>query len=112
MNDISFGGDNYGSVNVGGTVHGDMTGATVSNPRLGELLTLIERLRAEVAEHAPAQAEVIEGELAELAEDARKNPAEVRGRWDRIKGLLTNVAQVGDTAAKIGVSIHQLIGAF
>jgi hypothetical protein len=109
MNNVNIG-SNSGSVNVGGTVHGSMTGANITNPALSELTTLLDRLRAELPSEGRPE---IEQDLTELAEAAGAGSAEVvRTRWDRIKAALGGVAQVSETLAKIGGSVHQLLGSF
>lgn len=104
MNNVNIGGDNYGAFNVGGTVKGPMSGATVHNPRLAELLgQLRTQLPGEVG-----------GELARLQEDVASGeakPAEVRSRWEKIKALVTGVSEVSGPVAKTVTAVHELISA-
>ncbi|GAB3487225.1 hypothetical protein [Amycolatopsis cihanbeyliensis] len=108
---INITGNNYGAVNVGGTTHGPMSGATVHQTS-AELLTLLDRLRAEQAGQQD-----IERHLEGLAEDVRAarageavEPAAVLSRWERVKGLLTQVSQAGEPVVRISEQLNQLFG--
>jgi hypothetical protein len=104
MNNVNIGGDNYGAFNVGGKVKGPMSGATVHNPRLAELLgQLLTQLPGEASgEVAKLQQEVTSGEA---------KPAEVRSRWEKIKALLTGVSEVSGPVTKTVAAVHELISA-
>ncbi|MTD54769.1 hypothetical protein [Amycolatopsis pithecellobii] len=103
MNNVNIGGDNYGAFNVGGKVSGDLSGATVHNPRLAELL-------GQLREEAPQA----KAELTRLREDVASGaakPAEVRSRWEKIKELLTGVSEVSGPVTKTVTAVHELISA-
>ncbi|WP_236796511.1 hypothetical protein [Amycolatopsis sp. GM8] len=103
MNNVNIGGDNYGAFNVGGTVKGNLSGATVHNPRLAELL-------GQLRDDAPEA----RAELAQLQEDVASGaakPAEVRSRWEKIKATLTGMAEVSGPVAKTVTAVHELISA-
>ncbi|WP_158889276.1 hypothetical protein [Amycolatopsis anabasis] len=109
---------------TGGTSSGAISGGTYyaapegREQALAELIELLERLRAEVADREPAGREVLEDNLADLVQDARNlgdparaeevEPAVVRSRWAKVKGLLTEVSQVSEVVAKTSESIGQI----
>jgi hypothetical protein len=106
-NKVSIGRDNNGSITQTG-IGGDVSESAV----VAELGTLLDQLRAELhGQELPKQA-VIEDSLDDLAEDVRNttdaDPAVARSRWDKVKGLLTGVAQFTDLVAKISTHVHQL----
>ena len=105
-NKVSIGGDNSGRITQTG-IAGATADATVSS-----LLDLIERLMAEVRGKDLAKQEVLEDTLTDLAGDLRAGdaaePAVVRSRWEKVKGLLGGVVQFSELVAKISDQVQKI----
>ncbi len=107
-NKISIGGDNSGKITQTGIEAGG-TEATVAS-----LASLVERLATEVRGGGLAKQEVLEDTLTDLAADLRAEeaaePAVVRSRWEKVKGLLSGVVQFSELVAKISDQIQKIFG--
>ncbi|RSD09286.1 hypothetical protein [Amycolatopsis eburnea] len=104
-NKVSIGGDNSGDITQTG-VDGGGGEAAVSS-----LLELVERLTAEVRGKELAKQEVLEDTLTDLTADLRAGdaePAVVRSRWEKVKGLLGGLAQVSELVAKISDQVQKI----
>jgi hypothetical protein len=105
-NKVSIGGDNSGRITQTGIEGGD-TDATIAS-----LLALVERLTAEVRGKDLAKQEVLEDTLTDLAADLRAGdaaePAVVRSRWEKIKGLLGGLGQGTELVAKISDHVQKI----
>ncbi|MEV6873152.1 hypothetical protein [Amycolatopsis sp. NPDC051128] len=105
-NKVSIGGDNSGRITQTGIEGGD-TGTTVAS-----LLGLVERLTAEVRGKDLAKQEVLEDTLTDLTADLRAGdaaePAVVRSRWEKVKGLLGGLAQFSELVAKISDQVQKI----
>ncbi|MET9002237.1 hypothetical protein [Amycolatopsis sp. Hca4] len=107
-NKISIGGDNSGKITQTGIEAGGAEAAVTS------LTELVERLSAEVRGSGLAKQEVLEDTLTDLAADLRAGdaaePAVVRSRWEKIKGLLGGVVQFSELVAKISDQVQKIFG--
>jgi hypothetical protein len=105
-NKVSIGGDNSGRITQTGIEGGGSEAATTS------LLQLIERLTAEVRGKDLAKQEVLEDTLTDLAADVRAGdaaePAVVRSRWEKVKGLLSGAVQFSELVAKISEQVQKI----
>ncbi|MFJ9787562.1 hypothetical protein ACIRSS_48875 [Amycolatopsis sp. NPDC101161] len=105
-NKVSIGGDNSGKITQTG-----IEGAAADDP-VPALLRLVERLTAEVRGEDLAKQEVLEDALTDLAGDLRAGeaaePAVVRSRWEKIKGLLGGLAQFSELVAKISDQVQKI----
>lgn len=105
-NKVSIGGDNSGKITQTG-----IEGTAADDP-VPALLQLVERLTAEVRAKDLAKQEVLEDALTDLAGDLRAGeaaePAVVRGRWEKIKGLLGGLAQFSELVAKISDQVQKI----
>ncbi|WP_103354585.1 hypothetical protein [Amycolatopsis sp. CA-128772] len=104
-NKVSIGGDNAGDI----TQTGIEAGGDVAS-----LLALVDRLAAEVRGQDLAKQEVLADTLTDLAADLRAGdaaePAVVRSRWEKVKGLLGGVAQFSELVAKISDQVQKIFG--
>ena len=107
-NKVSIGGDNSGKITQTGIEAGGAETAVSS------LLELVERLTTEVRGKELAKQEVLEDTLTDLATDLRAGdaaePAVVRSRWEKVKGLLGGVAQFSELVAKISEQVQKIFG--
>ena len=107
-NKVSIGGDNSGKITQTGIEAG---GAETAVSSLAEL---VERLTTEVRGKELAKQEVLEDTLTDLATDLRAGeaaePAVVRSRWEKVKGLLGGVVQVSELVAKISDQVQKIFG--
>ncbi|MEU0534049.1 hypothetical protein [Amycolatopsis tolypomycina] len=107
-NKVSIGGDNSGAITQTGIEAG---GAETALPAL---LELVERLSSEVRGRDLAKQEVLEDTLTDLAADLSAGeaaePAVVRSRWEKVKGLLGGVAQFSELVAKISEQVQKIFG--
>ncbi|WP_290061688.1 hypothetical protein [Amycolatopsis solani] len=105
-NKVSIGRDNSGDITQTG-IEGGGGEAAVSS-----LLELVERLTAEVRGQELAKQEVLEDTLTDLAADLRDadaaEPAVVRSRWEKVKGLLGGLAQFSELVAKISDQVQKI----
>ncbi|WP_439379741.1 hypothetical protein [Amycolatopsis lexingtonensis] len=105
-NKVSIGGDNSGDITQKG-IEGGGGEASVSS-----LLDLVERLTAEVRGKELAKQEVLEDTLTDLTADLRAGdaaePAVVRTRWEKVKGLLGGLAQFSELVAKISDQVQKI----
>ncbi|WP_370962678.1 hypothetical protein [Amycolatopsis sp. cg9] len=105
-NKVSIGGDNSGDISQTG-IDGGGGEAAVSS-----LLDLVERLTAEVRGKELAKQEVLEDTLTDLAADLRAGdaaePAVVRSRWEKVKGLLGGLVQFSELVAKISDQVQKI----
>jgi hypothetical protein len=106
-NKVSIGGDNSGRITQTGIEGGAAAEATIP-----ALLTLVERLSTEVRGKELAKQEVLEDTLGDLAADLRAGdaaePAVVRSRWEKVKGLLGGLAQFSELVAKISDQVQKI----
>ncbi|WP_406638635.1 hypothetical protein [Amycolatopsis sp. WGS_07] len=113
-NHISISGVNTGPMVFGGTSHGDISGGTVhSGPAAGgDLLDLLEQLRALVREHDLPKQEIIEDALDELSDAARApgtaTPAVPVSRWEKVKTLLTGLSDFSGIVLKISEQVGRV----
>ncbi|MET8846424.1 hypothetical protein [Amycolatopsis sp. NPDC004625] len=102
-NKVSIGGDNSGDITQTG-IAGDVA----------SLLALIDRLAAEVRGQDLPKQEVLADTLTDLAADLRAGdaaePAVVRSRWEKVKGLLGGVVQFSELVAKISDQVQKIFG--
>jgi hypothetical protein len=107
-NKVSIGGDNSGRITQTGIEGG---GAETTVPAL---LELVERLSSEVRGRDLAKQEVLEDTLTDLTADLSAGeaaePAVVRSRWEKVKGLLGGVAQFSELVAKISEQVQKIFG--
>lgn len=107
-NKVSIGGDNSGAITQTGIEAG---GAETA---LASLTGLIELLTAEVRGQDLAKQEVLEDTLTDLAADVRAGdtaePAVVRSRWEKVKGLLGGLVQFSELVAKISDQVQKIFG--
>ena len=107
-NKVSIGGDNSGKITQTGIEAG---GAETAVSSLAEL---VERLTTEVRGRGLAKQEVLEDTLTDLAADLRAGeaaePAVVRSRWEKVKGLLGGVVQFSELVAKISDQVQKIFG--
>ncbi|MDQ7807094.1 hypothetical protein Q5425_25415 [Amycolatopsis sp. A133] len=107
-NKVSIGGDNSGRITQTGVEAGGAETAVSS------LLGLVERLTTEVRGGDLAKQEVLEDTLTDLAADLREGeaaePAVVRSRWEKVKGLLGGLAQFSELVAKISEQVQKIFG--
>jgi hypothetical protein len=105
-NKVSIGGDNSGRITQTGIEGGDAEAAVSS------LLELVERLSTEVRGRDLAKQEVLEDTLTDLAADLRAGdaaePAVVRSRWEKVKGLLGGAVQFSELVAKISEQVQKI----
>ena len=105
-NKVSIGGDNSGKITQTGIEAG---GAETAVSSLAEL---VERLTTEVRGKELAKQEVLEDTLTDLAADLRAGdaaePAVVRSRWEKVKGLLGGVVQFSELVAKISDQVQKI----
>ncbi|MGW3992012.1 hypothetical protein ACWEF6_00865 [Amycolatopsis sp. NPDC004772] len=107
-NKVSIGGDNSGKITQTGIEAGGAEEAVSS------LAALVERLAAEVRGGGLAKQEILEDTLTDLAADLRAGeaaePAVVRSRWEKVKGLLGGVVQFSELVAKISDQVQKIFG--
>ncbi|MDS0134819.1 MULTISPECIES: hypothetical protein [unclassified Amycolatopsis] len=107
-NKVSIGGDNSGKITQTGIEAGGAEEAVSS------LASLVERLATEVRGGGLAKQEILEDTLTDLAADLRAGdaaePAVVRSRWEKVKGLLGGVAQFSELVAKISDQVQKIFG--
>ncbi|MFB9684479.1 hypothetical protein [Amycolatopsis plumensis] len=107
-NKVSIGGDNSGRITQTGIEAGGAEAAVSS------LLQLVDRLTTEVRGQDLAKQEVLEDTLTDLAADLRAGdsaePAVVRSRWEKVKGLLGGVVQFSELVAKISDQVQKIFG--
>lgn len=105
-NKVSIGGDNSGRITQTG-IEGGSAEATIP-----ALLALVERLSTEVQGKDLAKQEVLEDTLGDLTADLRAGdaaePAVVRSRWEKVKGLLGGLAQFSELVAKISDQVQKI----
>jgi hypothetical protein len=105
-NKVSIGRDNSGPITQTGIGGG---GADTAIPAL---LDLVEKLATEVRGQDLAKQEVLEDTLGDLAADLRAGdaaePAVVRSRWEKVKGLLGGLAQFSELVAKISDQVQKI----
>jgi hypothetical protein len=105
-NKVSIGGDNSGRITQTGIDGGD------AETTVASLLGLVERLTAEVRGKDLAKQEVLEDTLTDLTADLRAGdaaePAVVRSRWEKVKGLLGGLAQFSELVAKISDQVQKI----
>jgi hypothetical protein len=113
-NHVNISGVNNGPMIFGGTSHGPISGGTSDpGPAAGtELLDLIRVLRAQVWAGGIAKQEIIEDNLAELAEAADAGgsvaPAVPVSRWERVQKLLGGASEFTGIAVKISEQVAKL----
>ncbi|WP_410645715.1 hypothetical protein [Amycolatopsis sp. lyj-346] len=107
-NKVSIGGDNSGRITQTGI---DAGGAETT---MASLLGLVERLTTEVRGQELAKQEVLEDTLTDLAADLRAGdaaePAVVRSRWEKVRGLLGGLTQFSEQIAKISEQVQKIFG--
>ncbi|MBE1494184.1 hypothetical protein H4696_001284 [Amycolatopsis lexingtonensis] len=98
-------------VSIGRDNSGDITQTGIDGGAVSSLLDLVERLTAEVRGKELAKQEVLEDTLTDLAADLRAGdaePAVVRSRWEKVKGLLGGVVQFSELVAKISDQVQKI----
>jgi hypothetical protein len=107
-NKVSIGGDNSGKITQTGIEAGG------AEPAVASLAGLVERLATEVRGKELAKQEVLEDTLTDLTADLRAGeaaePAVVRSRWEKVKGLLGGVVQFSELVAKISDQVQKIFG--
>ena len=101
-NKISIGGDNSGDIRQTGIEGGEAVPV---------LAGLVERLGEQVRGQGLPKQEVLEDTLNDLATDLREGeaePAVVRSRWEKVKGLLGGMAQFSELVLKISDQVQKL----